>query len=771
MKRKLSRQITDRVMKDIAVHRKRRRIPLFNIMISVVVWLTIVALFYSGRLIRPQQLFLGQHAPQTVIATVNFEAETVDATELRRQEAADRVLPVFRIDSSGVTRARQALAKLVPRMNTLETATAPEQITLLKSSINDLLDLLAIPLSTDELILITPNSDTDFQKIVFDAMESDLRSGVISDTDQSTRFNGLVAGGKVTVRESGVEVIRELNSFIAKNDAVQKAVKKIVSQLPKENQNDEIVRRLITQWLQPNVIYDSSETTIRRNQARAQVEPVIEPVEGGTILVRAGDTITEQTLHWLTAHEKRRAELETMSERIQRLVGISLFLLIGLCITLSFGSIICPSTIYSRRDMLLMSTICTLPLAMAKLIFVFATAHMNMATLLVHFMMPMAMAPVLATVLIGRKAGLVAGFWTSFVMATLLGNSLYSFTSGLLVTVLVVNIARDVKRRTTIFKAGLVEGVAESGLALIFAIVIQPSWTILLPQLGSALLSGIASALFVVLLIPLFEHLFKITTDITLLELSDLSHPLLQSLAINAPGTYHHSLMMASIAQNAAETVGANGLLLRVCAYYHDIGKLVKPGFFTENIQFTENPHDELSPSMSTLVIISHVKEGITLAKKYRLPSVVIEGIRQHQGTALVSVFYHRAKTQLEKDGAGGQINEEDFRYEGPRPQTREMGILMLSDSCEAASRSLDKPTPVRIAGLVNDIFDSRLRDRQLDDCPLTLADLSKVKESIIFSLTNMLHGRIAYPKDENNRKEPSAKTPAEPAETPRADK
>jgi membrane-associated HD superfamily phosphohydrolase len=175
---------------------------------------------------------------------------------------------------------------------------------------------------------------------------------------------------------------------------------------------------------------------------------------------------------------------------------------------------------------------------------------------------------------------------------------------------------------------------------------------------------------------------------------------------------------------------------------------------------------------MSTLVIVSHIKEGVTLAKKYKLPQVIIDGIEQHQGTSLVSVFYHRAKTRQQKENAAGQpaINDEDFRYEGPRPQTREMAILMLADGCEAASRSLDKPTPVRIANLINDLFDSRLRDGQLDECNLTLAELNKIKQSFVFSLTNMLHGRIAYPKDENRSDKP-AETPDQSAGNPPADR
>jgi len=365
--------------------------------------------------------------------------------------------------------------------------------------------------------------------------------------------------------------------------------------------------------------------------------------------------------------------------------------------------------------------------------------------------------------------GLIAGLWVSFALAALLGGSFDVFVLGLMVTVAAIYTTRDVKRRTALFRAGFWIGAVKILFTLVMAVLKNPSWQVLVPQLGVAMLCGLISALLAMLLIPVFEHLFKITTDISLLELSDLSHPLLQSLAINAPGTYHHSLMMASLAQNAAEAVGANGLMLRVCAYFHDIGKLVKPGFFSENIQFSENPHDELTPSMSTLVIVSHIKEGVLLAKKYKLPQVIIDGIEQHQGTSLVSVFYHRAKNQ--QKGAGqSTINDEDFRYEGPRPQTREMAILMLADSCEAASRSLEKPTPVRITNLINDIFDARLRDGQLDECRLTLADLNKIKQAFVFSLTNMLHGRIAYPKDENHSDKPAEK-PDQPAGNPPTDR
>jgi len=289
----------------------------------------------------------------------------------------------------------------------------------------------------------------------------------------------------------------------------------------------------------------------------------------------------------------------------------------------------------------------------------------------------------------------------------------------------------------------------------------------LVMQAGACFASAFFSAFMVMLLIPVFEYLFKITTNITLLELSDMGHPVLQRLAIEAPGTYNHSLMVANLAQASTTEVGGNALLARVCAYYHDIGKLTKPEFFSENTQYRDNPHDDLAPSMSTLVIISHVKEGVGLARRHRLPQAIINGIEQHHGTGLITYFYHRATKLYEEElesGAkvnGRKVNEEDFRYPGPKPQTKEMGILLLADATEATSRSMEKPTPNRIESMVHEIVDTRLKDGQLDECDLTFSELTTIKRSLVFTLTNMLHGRISYPKNEDNDKQQSNKTTA----------
>jgi putative nucleotidyltransferase with HDIG domain len=715
--------------RNVIAHKKRRRLPLFNLLLTFLLWAGLVVIFYSGRLLRPQQLVSGQQAPDTIMASVDFRAENIAATQAKQRAAADAVLPVFTIDASALESAH-------------------------------------LVMTTNQLTALFPSGDTtNVQDVIFTVLSNTVCNGIISAGEAQTGFNGIAPAGKVTLRGGKTDVIRTLDSFALQSGALKTTVAEIARKLPRESRNEDVIRTQIVPWLWPNLVYDSAETAARRAQAGELVDPVLEPVASGTILIRSGSTVNEQTIKWLAAHEKRISELETRTERIQRLAGSGLLLLLGLGLTAAVAGIVLPALLRSRRQVLLLVTLSALPLLVGKGL-LYATVDLRlMPPALLNLALPLSIAPLLASVLLGSVPGLIAGLWVSFALAALLGGSFDVFVLGLMVTVAAIYTTRDVKRRTALFRAGFWIGVVKILFTLVMAVLKNPSWQVLVPQLGVAMLCGLISALLAMLLIPVFEHLFKITTDISLLELSDLSHPLLQSLAINAPGTYHHSLMMASLAQNAAEAVGANGLMLRVCAYFHDIGKLVKPGFFSENIQFSENPHDELTPSMSTLVIVSHIKEGVLLAKKYKLPQVIIDGIEQHQGTSLVSVFYHRAKNQ--QKGAGqSTINDEDFRYEGPRPQTREMAILMLADSCEAASRSLEKPTPVRITNLISDIFDARLRDGQLDECRLTLADLNKIKQAFVFSLTNMLHGRIAYPKDENHSDKP-AETPDQPAGNP----
>jgi putative nucleotidyltransferase with HDIG domain len=229
-------------------------------------------------------------------------------------------------------------------------------------------------------------------------------------------------------------------------------------------------------------------------------------------------------------------------------------------------------------------------------------------------------------------------------------------------------------------------------------------------------------------------------------------------MTIEAPGTYHHSLVVANLAEAAAEAIGANATLCRVCSYFHDVGKLVKPEYFTENMSFERNPHDDLAPTMSALIIMSHVKEGVDLALKHKLNQPVIDIIQEHHGSSLIAYFYQRALQQQEDARAGGKImnireedipevREDSFRYPGPKPQTKESAIVSLADVVEGASRSLEKPTPQKVEQLVQELIEERIADGQLDECDLTLGDLQKIRDRFRFTLMTMLHTRIAYPK------------------------
>jgi putative nucleotidyltransferase with HDIG domain len=282
-----------------------------------------------------------------------------------------------------------------------------------------------------------------------------------------------------------------------------------------------------------------------------------------------------------------------------------------------------------------------------------------------------------------------------------------------------------------------------------------------------ALVGGVVNATLVTGIIPAVESLFQYSTDMKLLEFSNLNSPLLHNLMVRAPGTYHHSVLVGNLVEAAAEAIHANPLLAKVAAYYHDIGKVSKPLYFIENVKGGDNKHDKLSPSMSALILIAHVKEGGELAREHRLGSSIIDIIRQSHGTSLISFFYQKAKTQSSDPVS---VKEQDFRYPGPKPQTREAGLVLLADAVEAASRTLADPTPARIQGLVQKIINNIFIDGQLDECELTLKNLHEIAKSFNRVLNGIYHHRIDYPEPafkeksgggrkliENSDNEPSA--------------
>lgn len=458
-------------------------------------------------------------------------------------------------------------------------------------------------------------------------------------------------------------------------------------------------------------------------------------------------------------------------------VSDAVFAMVGLFCVALFLNVVSPSLLQRNSRIALLAFVSLLSAGLATLIQHAAESLQLIPVPIAQFLLPFVLAPLLSTILIGGRAGLAVGIWTSLVIALQWERSLALFLTGFAATSVIAYAARRIRTRTKVMRIALLAGLAQIiGLLGITALNWNhPDVMVVVHQAAASLAGGLLSAIIALLILPIFEHIFAITTDITLLEFSDLGHPLLQRLAIEAPGTYHHSLVVANLAQAAAENIDANALEARVCSYFHDIGKLTKPNFFSENIHMQQNPHDDLPPSMSTLVIIAHVKEGVSLALINKLPKPVLRVIREHHGSSMLKFFHQKAKSQLEfeiesgDNGSGSsKVDEGSFRYQGPRPSTRVSAIICLADGVEAASRSLKKRTPGHIEGLVNDIVRMRLDDGQLDDCQLTMQDLAKAKRAFVFTLTNMLHGRVPYPNDEDKHKQ-SAK-PSAPEKTPHRD-
>ncbi|MEO0445191.1 MAG: HDIG domain-containing metalloprotein [Verrucomicrobiota bacterium] len=372
-----------------------------------------------------------------------------------------------------------------------------------------------------------------------------------------------------------------------------------------------------------------------------------------------------------------------------------------------------------------------------------------------------ALAPMILSIMMGRNHGIYAAIYASLLSAMLPPTQeTFSFLmAGLLTGLVSVYFFQKLRRRSKIVFAGVYTGLAAMLITLVigFIPIRETSWSIFGLQAFTAIAASTCSAMLIGGALPVLESMFKVTTVVSWIEMADLNHPLLKKLASDAPGTYHHSLQVSRLSDAAAEAIGANATLCRVASYFHDIGKTNKPQYFIENVNPEENPHNELTPTMSALIITAHVKDGVDLALKYNLHSELIDVIREHHGTTVIQFFYLRAmdhRRKIEKLIAEGKANpedlplveEKDFRYPGPKPRTKESAIISLADSIESASRTLQKPTPAKLEQLIQDITDKRLQDHQLDRCLLTMEDLSKIKKSFHTTLCGMMHNRVIYP-------------------------
>ncbi len=565
-----------------------------------------------------------------------------------------------------------------------------------------------------------------------------------------------ILSNQIVIRENGEEIIENLDQVMSIEEAWTKA--KISLQARLANNPAEVVTAcydILTLFLKPNLIYQKESTEKRQAEAINKV-----PLSKGIILenekiVDANTKITPeiyQKLESLSKEQARRANIHGRWRTNVPLIGDSiLFLeqigLVGIIYAFFMAFLIAykPEIPHNPRMVLLIGIIFTLQSLLAYLF----TSRIGIS----GYAIPITLAAMTLTILFDSKLAFMGIVTLSLIIGAQLGGSLNFIIASIFVSIFAIFSVRQLRKRSQIFKA-----IIYIVLGYLFTITLTEllkfsSTTEILNHLLFATINGILSPVLTYGMIGLLEKPFGITTDLTLLELADFNHPLLKLLSREATGTFTHCVTVGNLAEAAADAIGANALLARVGAYYHDIGKITKPEYFIENQAFDYNRHDKLTPNLSAIIIINHVKEGLRLAREYKLPQAVIDFIPSHHGTTRVEYFYNKALEQADDPTA---INESDFRYPGPKPRTKETGIVMICETIEAVCRSLEKPTVAAIEKVIDTITDNRLREGQFDECPLTLADFKKIKGNIkegtgiLPILKGIHHLRVEYPGQED---------------------
>lgn len=748
--------------------RKDRVLTLQVILVFLLLWKAVMALLYVGGRPVITDLTPGQIAPFTVWAEVDYSTLNLEATEARRARVAAEVPPVLALQTERLRIRERDLSRfLVHVRNHLasDTPESPDPDTAPPSELNpfpQFLEFQNLPPSLSEFPALFSAEDLDrLSDPVRESVQRLWAQGLIAPRDRDSGFQERVTTATVVIAYPDANSPPlPFRSIPTPAEAAITAAETLAGTHTLSPPQTEQLRILLEAFLEPNLTLDSQATQLARTAAAQAAEPVRVARRHGDMIMQARRPVTAQMIQDFLSHsEELKLLQETDPERV-RLISRGILLFTGLCMSLVLMILLQPEILRKIGRLILWAVLTLLSLLLAKAVVSLAGDINLIPGHMIRPLLALALAPLLATILHGPRFAIATGISSSLVVALEQDMDMMVFFTGIALTLTAAICVRSIHKRSNLFRAGLWIGGIKTLVIVAVSISEQVPAVIISQQGLAAFGTGLLSSILVLLLIPPFEYLFKVTTDIRLLELSDMGHPLLARLAMEAPGTYHHSLMVAHLAQAAARDIHANDLLVRVCAYYHDIGKLTKPEFFIENIHDRKNPHDDLSPSMSRLIVISHVKEGVSLAHRYKLPHIIVDGIEQHHGTSVIQYFYHRARTRNEEN-----VTAEDYRYPGPRPKSREMGILLIADTIEAASRSIDRNKPGQIEGLVQEIIREKINDGQLDLCGLTLAEINQIRRSFIFSLNNMLHGRIAYPKEnEKPTLKPNESAPPAPA-------
>ncbi len=654
--------------------------------------------------ILPQQyeVKIGTVSKETIISPITKVDEV--ATESARKRAASAVEPQYSKDEKITENQIELIDNIFmdARRNILDTSLSE------KEKIDNLRDLIAKDLSSefylklvrfpaDELNTLRLETRNIVSEILFDGVKKEELAEKKNLVDQKLSLSDLDSNARFIVRELARECI--------------------------------IV----------NEIYDEKKTAKIREVARDEVEAI--QIRKGQIIVSAGEEITADQY-------RKLAVLGLLKEKSNPGSYVGLTILVGLIAVLLYFYIrrFHPKIHEDHSKLLMFACILLLNLLSMKLIAI--GQDLNWSTL--GYLAPVAFGGMLITLLLNVELAF-GGVLVLGVAASILFNNeshvLFDFRFGLVAFISGAASSfalAGIKKRSAILQAGMIASLT-SVVPIIAISLMDPSETDV-NTLGLSVVFGIANGLFSAVLtigfLPIFESMFGILSPLRLLELSNPNHPLLRRLLIETPGTYHHSVIVGNLSEAAAEAIGADGLLARVGAYYHDVGKIKRPQFFIENQINRENPHDKISPHLSKTIIVSHARDGVELLKEHKIPKPIQDIAAQHHGTTLIKYFYFKAKQDNDK------VLSDDFRYPGPKAQFKEAAIVGICDCVEAAVRSISRPTPARIENLVRKIIRDRLEDGQFDECHLTLKELDIIAKSVVETLQGIFHSRIEYPEE-----------------------
>ncbi|MBM7701482.1 putative nucleotidyltransferase with HDIG domain [Bacillus iocasae] len=689
------------------------RFRLIQIGLYTLLGIVLYASMYSN--VKPEELDLRllSISPQTVYSPITIEDK--ESTDEKRKEAQQAVKDVY----------------------TLKTEYAQNRVDLVASIFNAIMEV-------NEEFEQSEVTDQDVEQVIqakrellSDKLPADIQKSLSSKTInqllQSTQQELSIAKDAVV---TGVHHVMKDRITVSE---VENKKEQIKNQLIYTNVNNELKESMyeIAHFsIIPNVIYDPKKTAENRQEAVERIDPV--RIKQGQIIVEESQLITAEIYRQL-----QLVGLLNDEASVQPFVGLLLLIMIMIGFIMYYFK---DFNTKSSQTLLLYVIVFTITMILMKILSLFQEMELSE----IGFLMPVAAGGLLIRILINERIAIISSVVFAICGSIIFNGEMTTSinvhvgTYFLLGSIAGILFLSKQHRRSRILQAGLFVSLVNVGIILAMQLIKNSQLsTVELSYYGiMAISSGIIAAILTIGLLPFFESGFGILSTMKLIELSSPNHPLLRKILTETPGTYHHSVMVANLSESACETIGANGLLARVAAYYHDIGKTKRPQYFIENQMNISNPHDKLSPEVSKNIIIAHAIDGANILRKHKLPKEIIDVAEQHHGTTLLKYFYYKAV-----EGTEEKVDEKDYRYPGPKPQTKEAAVICIADSVEAAVRSMTNPTPEKIEGLVRSIIKDRLQDEQLNECDLTLKELELIAKSLCETLNGIFHSRIEYPE------------------------